>query len=145
MTCRPLTASFLSRRPRPDFLLLFFTEIPLFHVLCAKITFDNIFAANTAVDSVTFTPGAGDTPDFCDIADSVFQVPADYEVENGWWHDELLTEIEPEVFVDANEELDDGISPMLEDPHKLMALSDSETEEFIRSLQTQSDQTHTFR
>jgi GPCR-chaperone len=55
-----------------------FAEIPLFHVLNAKITFGNIFASETPV------PGANCVRDgermHCVVDDNVFMSPSTYSV-----------------------------------------------------------------
>ena len=52
------------------------SEIPLFHVLNARITFGNIFALDTAVDGVSNLEEAGNT--FCTVDESCFEAPAGY-------------------------------------------------------------------
>lgn len=104
-------------------------EVPLFHVLTAKITFDNIFGGNTPVPSVTTIPASGDSPAACDISDSVFELPADYEIsaEEDWWRDDLLA-----ADIDGQAQAD-----LLYQDTRDLALTDSETEEFIKSLEQQ--------
>ena len=63
---------------RTNILMLFLiTEIPLFHVLNARITFGNIFASDTPVESVVCTHGA-DLDMQCTIDDSCFEAPPTY-------------------------------------------------------------------
>ncbi|OWA49954.1 Ankyrin repeat domain-containing protein 13A [Hypsibius exemplaris] len=89
-------------------------EIPLFHVLTAKITFENIYGSLTPVESVTYTAPAedGDLPGSCKIDDSVFQIPDDYERGEAWWRDDLAAMEEEEVADDIaatlHSELNDG-------------------------------------
>ncbi len=54
----------------------FLAEIPLFHVLNARITFGNIYGMDQAVDGVTFINE--DTWRGCVVDDSVFNAPASY-------------------------------------------------------------------
>ena len=80
----------------------FFSEIPLFHVLTAKITFENIYASDTPVESVRHIPPAeedGLPSGACDISDTIFQIPADYEHGDAWWRDDLAA-MDEEVNVD---------------------------------------------
>ena len=58
------------------FILSLFLEIPLFHVLTAKITFGNIFARDTAVDGVSTLEDAGYVS--CNIDDYCFEPPPGY-------------------------------------------------------------------
>lgn len=51
-------------------------EIPLFHVLNARITFGNIFASDTPIEGVTCLDTAG--PMCCTIDESCFDAPAGY-------------------------------------------------------------------
>ncbi|KAL4223353.1 Ankyrin repeat domain-containing protein 13D [Mactra antiquata] len=51
-------------------------EIPLFHVLTAKITFGNIFANDSPVEGVSMLEDAGYTS--CNIQDSCFEAPPSY-------------------------------------------------------------------
>lgn len=59
----------------PHLLYTCFSEIPLFHVLNARITFGNIFGAETPALGVTCLDEDKMT---CVVDDSVFQPPADY-------------------------------------------------------------------
>jgi len=53
-----------------------FSEIPLFHVLTAKITFGNIFAGDTPVEGVSNLDEAGNS--CCTIDENCFEAPANY-------------------------------------------------------------------
>jgi len=51
-------------------------EIPLFHVLNARITFGNIFGLTTPVEGITVVKE--DNRLSCAVDDSVFDIPSDY-------------------------------------------------------------------
>lgn len=53
-------------------------EIPLFHVLNARITFGNIFAMNEAVEGITVVEEADLKRTSCAVDESVFAIPEDY-------------------------------------------------------------------
>lgn len=59
--------------------IIFFAEIPLFHVLNARITFGNIYAADQPIPHVSCL-NEGDRQT-CIIDDEVFQVPPEYRVQ----------------------------------------------------------------
>lgn len=54
----------------------FFSEIPLFHVLTARITFGNIFGVDDPKENVT--TASKDDRLSCVIEESVFDPPASY-------------------------------------------------------------------
>lgn len=56
------------------------TEIPLFHVLNARITFGNIFASDSPAPGVTHIPESAESPMCCAIDESCFDAPATYSV-----------------------------------------------------------------
>ena len=59
---------------------IIFSEIPLFHVLNARITFGNIFGSEAAAPNVTCIKDAEGAP-LCSVVDeSVFEPPATYSV-----------------------------------------------------------------
>ena len=51
-------------------------EIPLFHIINARISFGNIFSLNTPVDKVT--PLKDETTCACIIDETVFEIPMNY-------------------------------------------------------------------
>lgn len=51
-------------------------EIPLFHIVNAKITFGNLFSLNEPVEKVT--PIKDETSCACVVDDSAFQIPPTY-------------------------------------------------------------------
>ncbi len=55
-----------------------FSEIPLFHVLNARITFGNIFAMENPADGVTLLKDNGQTN--CCVDERCFDVPTTYSV-----------------------------------------------------------------
>ncbi|ELU00132.1 hypothetical protein CAPTEDRAFT_220273 [Capitella teleta] len=55
-------------------------EIPLFHVLNARITFGNIFASDATAPGVTHIPECDGTPMCCSIEESCFDAPTTYSV-----------------------------------------------------------------
>lgn len=62
--------------PLKSFLCPSILEIPLFHVLNARITFGNIYGMDQPVDGVTFMNE--DAWRGCVVDDSVFNAPASY-------------------------------------------------------------------
>ncbi len=64
-------------------------EIPLFHVINARITFGNIFGLTSSVDGITIVKEEGNqgTPDDCRLScavdDSVFDIPSGYSRVGG--------------------------------------------------------------
>ncbi|XP_055327629.1 ankyrin repeat domain-containing protein 13A-like [Paramacrobiotus metropolitanus] len=105
-------------------------EIPFFHVITVRITFDNIFGASQPVDNVMFAEGENEAEATCDIADAVFEIPADYEIsaEEGWWQDDLLFDDDPEM----DGEFSDAL------PGEL-AFSESQMQELSQALQNGSE------
>ncbi|GAV01226.1 hypothetical protein RvY_11968 [Ramazzottius varieornatus] len=71
-------------------------EIPLFHVLTARITFENIYGSFTPVDGVMSTPASedGSVPAGCTVDESVFNIPPDYEQGAAWWQDDLNIDLQ---------------------------------------------------
>lgn len=55
-------------------------EIPLFHVLNARITFGNIFAMEEAVEGVSRIETEGESKTVCIVDEACFQPPASYTV-----------------------------------------------------------------
>uniref|UniRef100_A0A915J2R5 Uncharacterized protein n=1 Tax=Romanomermis culicivorax TaxID=13658 RepID=A0A915J2R5_ROMCU len=55
-------------------------EIPIFHVLNAVVTFDNVHSEKRLVDGVTFLSDAGNK--FCAIDDDLFAIPTDFVDRN---------------------------------------------------------------
>lgn len=73
---------FVSARPMMTFNGLFlFSEIPIYHVLTAKVTFGNIHGTDRGVDGVsTFKEN---TTTFCAVDEDIFAIPAGYR-RQGW-------------------------------------------------------------
>ncbi|ESN95693.1 hypothetical protein HELRODRAFT_193502, partial [Helobdella robusta] len=69
-------------------------EIPVFHVLNARITFSNIFSRDVPAKGVMYIPGdqSGASGDACAIDDSVFAIPASYSVIGELHHERLQDE-----------------------------------------------------
>lgn len=92
-------------------------EIPLFHVLNAKITFGNIFAMDSPNSGVTC---AHDGESYvCEVAESVFEPPSTYSVIGDLNHtrlrdedDELLQFAIQQSLLEGGTE-DDQVSPLL--------------------------------
>ena len=57
-----------------------YTEIPLFHVLNARITFGNIFGSEAAAPNVSCIRDAEGSPLCSVVDDSVFEAPSTYSV-----------------------------------------------------------------
>ena len=75
---------------------IFAVEIPLFHVLTARITFENIYGSITPVEGVSSTPADADgsVPAGFKVDKSVFDIPSDYEQGAAWWRDDLNGDLE---------------------------------------------------
>lgn len=69
---------------------ILFTEIPLFHVLNACVTFGNVFGTDTAVQHVV-SLREDENRLSCLIDDCVFDVPADYRRTSDGDHRRQMT------------------------------------------------------
>ena len=58
----------------------YYIEIPLFHVLNARITFGNIFGSEAAAPNVSCIRDAEGSPLCSVVDDSVFEAPSTYSV-----------------------------------------------------------------
>ena len=58
-------------------------EIPLFHVLNARITFGNIFGLTNGVEGITVLQEEDDNRTTCVVNDDVFDIPSDYSKIGG--------------------------------------------------------------
>ena len=60
--------------------VFFLLEIPLFHVLNARITFGNIFAGDAEVTGVRQIRGTEEDTRICVVDDACFEIPTGYHI-----------------------------------------------------------------
>jgi hypothetical protein len=73
-----------------------FSEIPLFHVLSAVVTFGNVFAMDSSVANVSYITESEDRMT-CIIDDSIFDVPQSYARRGGEFRRQATFEDEDEL------------------------------------------------
>lgn len=110
-------------------------EIPIFHILTAKITFGNIYGLDKPISGVTAVGDAKDGPVSCIVEDSVFEPPPNYRRIGEGHHEERRTyDDDDELLQFAIQQsiFDNGPSseqPDVIDPSQLPALPSLPTEQ----------------
>ena len=70
----------LLRFPQIFPLFFFFSEIPIFHVLNARITFGNIFASDSPAEKVSCIKDSEGGPLCCVVDETIFEAPNTYSI-----------------------------------------------------------------